>query len=221
MSSALFLALTSATTSAWLMPSAQHQWLGAPSSISASRRACVQLESEMQYRKRMEAARGRGREGSNGGSSGDVDAVAAAAPVQNAATDVDDLEFFGSVGGPTLTREAIASAQKTTSPRLDAVEALQEAVKTAGTDESLEAEQQKLQRVIGTAYEVGIPVNDPMMVKAATLLTAVEAAVRSAEDEGEEAEEAAGLDEEAQMNAKLDSLFDGGYALPPDVELDF
>ena len=64
----------------------------------------------------------------------------------NLSTSVDDMNFFGAVGGGTLSRESIANAQKTSSPRIDAMEALQAAVK-GGT-----ATAESLSKVIGDAY---------------------------------------------------------------------
>lgn len=133
----------------------------------------------------------------------DAEKYAASASYKpNAATDVDALNFFGASGGGELTREGIANAQKTRSKTIDALDALQEAVQVTGSlAPALAAEE--LQRVIGAAYEAGVRADAPQMKRAASLLTALEAAG-----------EASASAEEKGLEDKLDSIFGGGYAPP-------
>ena len=122
---------------------------------------------------------------------------------------VDDIDFFGGTGGGgTLTREGIANCQKMTSPALDAMEALEMAVKAAGDLSPTEAIRQ-LQRLIGEAFEANVSVESNSMKKAASLLAALEAADNGTDDDDPKAD---------ALNAKLDMLFSDDYGSFPDLE---
>ena len=71
----------------------------------------------------------------------------------NLSTSVDDMNFFGATGGGQLTRENIQNAQKTLSPRINAMDALSAACK----EKSPSAE--RLSELIGDAYQVGVAVD--------------------------------------------------------------
>jgi hypothetical protein len=118
--------------------------------------------------------------------------------------------FGGAGGGGTLTRDGMKNAQKTRSRTIDAMEELQEAVKITGDLPPAEAADE-LQRVIGQAYENGVNPTNPVMRRAAALLAALEAAAKQRQPASSEGED--GLD------AKLDALFGGGFAEPPELEL--
>ena len=63
------------------------------------------------------------------------------------------MNFFGATGGGQLTRENIQNAQKTLSPRINAMDALSAACK----EKSPSAE--RLSELIGDAYQVGVAVD--------------------------------------------------------------
>ena len=94
------------------------------------------------------------------------------------------------------------------------MEMLAAAVKGAGGTRSAKESAAALSEAIGAAYEANVNIKAPQMVKAAGLLAAFEAAEAQA---GEAAKAAAASD--GGLSSKLDSLFDGGYALP-DYEVD-
>lgn len=179
-------------------------------------------ESEAAWRRRM----------SEGGSNDvaeaeDAEAVPASAKKKepNMATSVDDMNFFGATGGGTLTREGIENARKTRSPALDAMEALQDAVRNTGNLPAAAAAAE-LQRVIGEAYDAGVAVTSPPMKKAASLLAALEtaaAAGTSSDDEDDGNEDASEAEGVMDLDQKLDALFGDGFTLPSaelDLDLD-
>ena len=125
----------------------------------------------------------------------------------NLSTSVDDMNFFGAVGGGTLSRASIENAQKTSSPRIDAMEALTAAIK--GGNPTAES----LAKIIGDAYEVGVSVTAPQMVKAAALLTQLEAAGKAPAAEEADLDPAAAA-ADADINQKLDQLFADEYSFP-------
>ena len=171
----------------------------------------IRMESEMQWRKR--TAEQKDAAAAAGGASD------GAKPKQpNLSTSVDNMDFFGggaglpTSGGGQLTREGIANAQRTRSKSIDAMDALQEAVKMTGDlppDEAAE----ELQRVIGDAYEAGVSVTAPTMKRAAALLAALE------EAKANSARTAQANAEDKELGTKLDALFGGGFA-EPSFELD-
>lgn len=122
----------------------------------------------------------------------------------NLSTSVDDMNFFGAKGGGQLTRDGIANAQKTVSPRINAMDALQAICK----EKNPKAE--AIAQVIGDAYEAGVSVDAPQMKKAAALLAALEAATRSPAQEAAAAAAAA----PGGIDAKLDVVFADEYAMP-------
>ena len=105
------------------------------------------------------------------------------------------------------------NAQKTRSKTIDAMEELQDAVKATGQLPPAEAAAE-LSRVIGFAYESGVNPTNPVMRRAAALLSALEAAGTAPAPEVDDGDDDRGLDQ-----SKLDALF-GGFAPPPDIELD-
>merc|ERR1719476_1160251 len=117
--------------------------------------------------------------------------------------DVDDIQFFGAVGGGVLTRDGIRDAQRNTAPVVVFEERLQEAVKSAGSLPPPEAVEM-LQRVIGEAYTAGVSPSSPPMRAAAALLNALEVAA------------AVDVDEAVAdpLAAKLNTLFADEYAMP-------
>ena len=123
----------------------------------------------------------------------------------------DGESKFGAIGGGTLSRDSIANSQKTTSPRIDAMDALQAATKAATPDAEM------LQRVIGAAYEAGVSVDAPQMKKAAALLAAIEQASPAAQSDSQAADTKA----EDGLDSKLNVLFSDDYAFPDPGELDF
>ena len=160
----------------------------------------------------------------------DAEAVPASAKKKepNMATSVDDMNFFGASGGGTLTREGIENARKTRSPALDAMEALQDAVRNTGNLPAAAAAAE-LQRVIGEAYEAGVALTSPPMKKAASLLAALETAAAAGtsssddEDVGNVNEDASEADGVMDLDQKLDALFGDGFTLPSaelDLDLD-
>lgn len=124
----------------------------------------------------------------------------------NLSTSVDDMNFFGATGGGQLTRENIRNARKTTSPRIDAMEALSAACKEKQPSAA------KLSELIGDAYQAGVAVDAPQMKKAAALLAALESAMMSREEEQQAAQQdpTSGGD----ISSKLDALFVDEYSLP-------
>jgi len=160
----------------------------------------VMQMSEMEWRKRKQ------QEGKDGSLGAALPAPSAQPPQRRGdLSDVDDLEFFGAVGGGTLTREGIANAQKVTTSVFDHETRLQEAVEQAGQLPPKEAVE-NLQNVIGEAYSSGLTVNSPPMKMAATLLQALEQAV----DEGVDAE----IAEVDPLDDKMDVLFADEYFVP-------
>ena len=160
-------------------------------------------ESEMQWRRRM--AEGSGSEAADEPSDAQGEAP-------NMATSVDQVDFFGGAGGGgTLTREGIDNARRTRSRTIDAMDALSAALKNTGDLPADEAAEE-LSRVIGLAYEAGVPVSEPPMKRAAALLTALEAA-----KEGDSQRAARPDADSDALDSKLDALFGSGYAPPPDL----
>lgn len=162
----------------------------------------------MAWRKKMAESKGASADSVGNASTGSVKPA-------DMANSVDNMDFFGGAGGGgTLTPEGIRDAQRTRSKTIDAMDELQEAVKSTGSlppDESAA----ELSRVIGNAYEAGVSVTSPPMKRAAALLTVLEAAA----DTGvldQEKTEVVGPD--AGLEDKLDALF-GGFAPPPDLDL--
>eukprot|EP00962_Isochrysis_galbana_P002634 scaffold714_cov121-Isochrysis_galbana.AAC.7 len=102
----------------------------------------------------------------------------------NLATDVDDLQFFGSVGGSTLTRQDFLDARKNINPVGLAEERLQKVVDDAGTVPPAAAVSM-LKLEINAALVAGVFENAPQMRQARQLLAAIElaAANESAREE--------------------------------------
>lgn len=182
------------------------------------RSAAVSMESELNYRKRME------KEGLAGAEKiareqAALDAAearpgrAAAAPDNAAvAAYIDDVNvaMFGARGGGVLTREAIRNAEITTSPALQAMEDLAAAVKDAGGRSAAESAA-ALRSAIDDASAANVPDKNPQLVKAVGLLAALDAAEEQRAD-------ATAPPEPDGLASKLDSVF-GGYA-EPSYELD-
>ena len=166
----------------------------------------------MQWRRRMkEESDARDLVDTDAVAAPDADDASTTARGVNMATSVDDMNFFGAIGGGELTREGIANARKTRSPALDAMEELQRAVRETGNLPAAEAAAE-LSRVIGEAYEAGVAVTAPPMKKAAALLSALETAAAGPSMEDEDATDT--QSGEKSLDSKLDSLFGGGYAMP-------
>ena len=192
--------LSAAASDAWSIPARPPAFLGA---ARPWRARDVRCESEMEYRKRMSSGK-------------PAPAPAERAPVKRstgaASGDVDDIEFFGAVGGGTLTREGIEMANRVATPAIDAEAALQEAVNEAGSLPPKEAAE-LLERLIGEAYTANVSPKSPQMRSAAALLSALEEAAKQGQRPKRDVQADA-------LASKMDAIFGGGYADPGMVDLD-
>ena len=176
-------------------------------------RATLRMESEMQWRRRMQ------EQGSKPEGRPDNDDVRQQRNSVVGSTEVDNIDFFGGTGGGTLTRKGISDANKVTSNSLEAVEELSAAVDAAGTM-SPEETTSELQRLIGAAFAAGVSERSPQMQQAAALLRALEQAAEQSQqvsgvavtDDDDEAVK------ERDRNAKLDALFANEYSVFGDDE---
>jgi len=118
----------------------------------------------------------------------------------NPASDVDDIEMFGSVGGGVLTRQAFEDCQKMINPVGLAEARLQAIVESAGTmPASAAASMLKLE--MNGAIVAGVREGAPQMRKARQLLGIIEMAAASEAARGEpDAERDA-------LASKMDLLF--------------
>lgn len=166
-----------------------------PPAVRRSCRETVSMVSEMEWRKRQQLS-----DQARAAAAAEEDAKPVAreeSPQPNLATSVDDMNFFGAIGGGKLTRESIKQSTKLSSPYILAEEALQEAVRRAGerpfhsssrTDQMYPTESthsgvgqlppvdamQLLQECIGNAYEANVSIQSPQMKVAAALLATLE-----------------------------------------------
>jgi hypothetical protein len=131
-----------------------------------------------------------------------------AIPLQSpiSATDADDLLFFGSGGGGTLTRQDFLDARKNINPVGLAEERLQTAVDDAGTVPPAAAVSM-LKLEINAALVAGVFENAPQMRQAKQLLGAIElaAANESAREQNEDT-----LEMDA-LASKMDLIFNQGF----------
>eukprot|EP00967_Tisochrysis_lutea_P116942 scaffold188728_cov31-Tisochrysis_lutea.AAC.1 len=123
----------------------------------------------------------------------------------NLATDVDDVQMFGAMGGGVLTREAFLNANKNINPVSIAEERLQKVVAEAGTVPPAAAVSM-LKLEINAALVAGVFESAPQLRKARQLLSAIElaAANESALDKDD------GVEEDP-LASKLDILFTQGF----------
>ena len=97
-----------------------------------------------------------------------------------ASSDVDDLEFFGAVGGGTLTREGMKQAVRASRaiPVVEAETALMNACKETSEQPPIIAS--KILRVkMEEAVQSGVSVGSPAMKQAAQLLSVLESAAEN------------------------------------------
>ncbi|KAL1528878.1 hypothetical protein AB1Y20_010201 [Prymnesium parvum] len=142
-----------------------------PPAVRRSCRETVSMVSEMEWRKRQQLS-----DQARAAAAAEEDAKPVAreeSPQPNLATSVDDMNFFGAIGGGKLTRESIKQSTKLSSPYILAEEALQEAVRRAGQLPPVDA-MQLLQECIGNAYEANVSIQSPQMKVAAALLATLE-----------------------------------------------
>jgi len=126
---------------------------------------------------------------------------------QAASSDVDDLEFFGAVGGGKLTREGIKQSLRASRaiPVVEAETSLMAACKETGEQPPIIAA--KMLRVqMEEAVAVGVSVSSPAMKRAAQLLQVLESAA-----ETEQKVDQAMVDPLAD---KMSAIFDEGYVIP-------
>lgn len=131
----------------------------------------------------------------------------------------DNVDFYrpgGVMRQPTnlLTREALQNARKTTSPRIDAMDALQAVIK----EKSPSAE--GLSQVIDAAVAAGVSDTAPQLKKARALLAVLEFASSGGPQAGDDKATPSG--EDGGLDSKLKQLFVDEYSMPDlDDDLNF
>lgn len=153
----------------------------------------VRCSSEMEWRK---------QQASGGATPASRNSSAILRQPSNLATDVDDLQFFGSVGGSTLTRQDFLDARKNINPVGLAEERLQKVVDDAGTVPPAAAVSM-LKLEINAALVAGVFENAPQMRQARQLLAAIELAAAN-ESAREELRDTREMD---ALASKMDIIF--------------